>query len=83
MIRQSTGPNDAPTTPTFIQVYKILTAYSILKPPKSRNCTILDNSRPKITLEDIRQVFDAEQSVRSIKIKDLACRLDKITDSGM
>jgi len=53
-----------------------------LKPPKSGNCTILDNSRPKITLEDI-QVFDAEQSVRSIKIKDLACRLDKIADSGM
>lgn len=82
MICQSTGPNDAPTTPTFLQVYKILTAYSILKPPKSGNCTILDTSNPKITLNDIKQVFDTDQSIRSIKINELASRLDKIADMG-
>jgi len=81
VIRQSTGPNDAPATPTFLQVYKILTAYSILNPPpKSGNCTILDTSKPKITLDDIKQVFDADQSIRSIKINELASRLDKIAD---
>ncbi|KAF0721309.1 Uncharacterized protein FWK35_00027338, partial [Aphis craccivora] len=72
VVRQSTGPNDHPSTPTFLQVYKILSAYSILKPPKSGNCTILETTAPKINLHDIKAVFNTEESVRSIKIQNLA-----------
>lgn len=83
MVRQATGPNDHPTTPTFLQVYKILSAYSILKPPKSGNCTILETETPKITMNDIKNVFNADESVRCTKIKKLAGTLDSIVDSGL
>lgn len=58
-IRQATGPNDHPSTPTFIQVYKMLSLYSVLKPPKTGNCKILDSSPPKITITDIKQIFSS------------------------
>jgi hypothetical protein len=34
-IWQANGPNDHPITITFLQVYKLLSVYSILKPPKT------------------------------------------------
>ncbi|KAE9522277.1 hypothetical protein AGLY_017320 [Aphis glycines] len=40
IIRQSAGPNDHPTTPTFLHLYKLLSVYSILRPPKYDNCTV-------------------------------------------
>lgn len=40
MIRQADGPNDHPTGPTFLHLYRILSLYSVLKPPKYGNCTI-------------------------------------------
>jgi len=83
VVRQATSPNDHPSTPTFLQVYKILSAYSILKPPKSGNCTILETTSPKINLHDIKSVFNTEESVRSIKIQNLARRLDDILDSDV
>jgi len=47
MRRQATGPNDHPTTPTFLQVYKMLSIYSILKPSKTGNCKILKKKYTK------------------------------------
>ncbi|KAL4122511.1 hypothetical protein QTP88_014829 [Uroleucon formosanum] len=38
VIRQIAGPNDHPSTPTFLQLYRMLNIYSLLKPPKSGNC---------------------------------------------
>ncbi|CAH1731422.1 unnamed protein product [Aphis gossypii] len=83
IVRQATGPNDHPATPTFIQVYKILSAYSILKPPKSGNCTILETTTPKISLNDIKEVFNADQSLRFTKLQKLSSRIDEIVNSNM
>ena len=44
------GTNDHPSTPTFLQIYKILSVFSILKPPKLGNCTL----RKKIWLNQIK-----------------------------
>jgi len=66
-----------------LQVYKILSAYSILKPPKFGNFTILETTAPKINLHDIKEVFNTEESVRSIKIQNLASRLDEILDTDV
>ncbi|CAI6359121.1 unnamed protein product [Macrosiphum euphorbiae] len=82
-VRQATGPNDHPSTPTFLQVYKILSAYSILKPPKSGNCTILETATPKISLNDIKEVFNANESLRFKKLQNLTSRLDEIVNTGM
>lgn len=36
------GPNDHPSTPTFLQLYRMLSVYSLIKPPRSGNCTIFE-----------------------------------------
>lgn len=83
MVRQATGPNDHHTTPTFLQVYRILSSYSILKPPISANYTILQTEIPKITLTDIREVNESNESEKVIKIKKLTDKLDQISSAGM
>jgi len=47
MARQVSGPND-PCSTTFLQVYKTLSVYSILKPPKTDNCKVLDDNTPTL-----------------------------------
>jgi len=44
IIRQTAGPSDHPSTPTFLQLYRMLSVYSIIKPPKSGNCSILEGT---------------------------------------
>lgn len=79
MARQATGPNDHPNCPTFLQVYKMLTMYSILKPPKTGNCMILDSTTPKITISDLKNVFSKyDTPERQIKINKLTERLDTL-----
>jgi len=45
--------------------------YSILKPPKTGNCQILDSSTPKLTIGDIKDIFKSEPSERQEKIERL------------
>lgn len=80
MARQGTGPNDHLNCPTFLQVYKLLSVYSIIKPPKSGNCTILDSTQPKLTLQDIKDVFNKNDILleRQLKINHLKERLDTL-----
>lgn len=79
MTRQATGPNDHPNCPTFLQVYKLLSVYSIIKPPKSGNCTILDSTTTKLTIKDIKDVFSKnDTSERQSKIDNLKKRLDTL-----
>lgn len=40
VIRQVSGPNDHPSKPTFLQLYRMLAVSSLVKPPKNGNCTI-------------------------------------------
>lgn len=61
MSRQATGPNEHPSTPTFLQVYKMLSMYSLLKPPKSGNCKILESTVYTITITDLNLVDNKEQ----------------------
>lgn len=40
IIRQAGGQNEHPTMPTFLQLYNMLSVYSLLKPPKFGNCKL-------------------------------------------
>lgn len=82
MARQATGPNDHPTTPTFLQIYKMLSVYSILKPPKTGNCKILEKNTPKITLNDIKSIFVNDKVDKEDKLLKLQERLDLIVKEG-
>jgi len=78
MIRQAAGLNDHPTGPTFLHLYRILSLYSVLSPPKYGNCTILDNHAPKISVTELKEVFQSnstENSIRKIKLKNLESKM--------
>jgi len=79
MSRQATGPNEHPSTPTFLQVYKMLSMYSLLKPPKSGNCKILEPTVHTITITDLNLVDNKKQvSQRAEKIENLRKKLDNL-----
>lgn len=75
--RQVSGPNDHPCSSTFLQIYKTLSVYSILKPPKTGNCKILDSGTPKITIDDLKNVFNNDTTERN-KINLLKQKLDML-----
>jgi len=77
IIRQAAGSNDHPSAPTFLQLYKLLSSYSILKPPKSGNCTVDDDSplTPVITISDLKDIYNPE---KSHLVEDLKNKLNKI-----
>ncbi|KAL4091679.1 hypothetical protein QTP88_026332 [Uroleucon formosanum] len=82
IIRQAAGPNDHPTGPTFLHLYRILSIYSVLRPPKSGNCTILDCQAPKISLSELKNIFNCESTVRQEKINILNSKVDLLVDKG-
>lgn len=44
IVRQVYGPNDHPTCPTFLQLYRMLSVHSLIISPKSGNCTIFEGT---------------------------------------
>jgi len=82
MARQATGPNDHPCAATFLQVYKMLSMYSILKPPETGNCKILDFNTDKITITDLKNIFNENNSTsqRTEKINILQNRIDSMIE---
>ncbi|KAL4154025.1 hypothetical protein QTP88_001858 [Uroleucon formosanum] len=82
MIRQAAGPNDHPTGPRFLHLYRILSIYSVLHPPKSGNCTILHCHASKISLSELRDIFNCESTVRQQKINILNSKVDLLVDEG-
>ncbi|KAJ8876824.1 hypothetical protein PR048_021271 [Dryococelus australis] len=67
-IRQAGGQNDHPATPTFLQLYKLLSLYSILKAPKYENCVVEDDKpeRPLISVSYIKYIFTKEAKQNSL-----------------
>ncbi|CAI6347549.1 unnamed protein product [Macrosiphum euphorbiae] len=80
IIRQSCGPNDHPTTPTFLHLYKIL---SVLKPPKYGNCSVTSTDTPQISLADLHEIFHNKVSCRIEKINKLKIKLDELIEEGL
>ncbi|XP_050064406.1 uncharacterized protein LOC126553303 [Aphis gossypii] len=83
-IRQVAGSNDHPTTPTFLQLYRMLSVYSIIKPPKSGNCCILEENIPVITITDLKTILNDKNDVneREVKINNLKQKIDYIVEEG-
>lgn len=63
-------------------MYKILSVYSVLKPPKYGNCTVVNSDTPKISLADIRDIFHEKTSERWEKIEKLKTKLDHLVENN-
>lgn len=81
-IRQAGGQNEHPTFPTFMQLCRMLSVYTLLKPPKFGNCAVTaEGQRPCITLADIREGFqDGMQQTN--RLDSLKIRLDGLIEEG-
>lgn len=80
IIRQAAGANDHPSTPTFLQLYKLLSIYSILKLSASGNCTIT-KTHPKtlITLPELKDIYDKPTK---ISMTNLKAKLDELIEEN-
>ena len=78
-IRLAGGTNDHPCTPTFLQIYKILAAFSILKPPKLGNCSTFDGNPPQ-PLITISKLKELHQSNSKSAIQEIREKLKAIID---
>lgn len=69
----SGGSNDHPGTPTFLQIYKILSFYSILTPPRIGNCSLTDiPTEPLISMTRLNEIYNYNEKksfVEEIKNK--------------
>lgn len=83
IIRQASGPNDHPTTPTFLHLYKILSVYSVLKPPKYGNFSVSNSDAPSLSLADLSEIFHDKHNQREDKINKLKNKLDKLIQEGL
>ena len=67
-IRLAGGTNDHPATPIFLQIYKILTFYSILKPPKTGNCKVLDDTPTAlIPMSELKRIYKTNKKESFVK----------------
>ena len=85
MIRQAAGSNDHPTGLTFLHLYRIISLYSVLNPPKYGNCTILDNRAPKISVSELKTIFHTNETdgdERKNKLKILESKVDTLIKDG-
>ncbi|XP_077553125.1 uncharacterized protein LOC144167840 [Haemaphysalis longicornis] len=81
-IRQAGGQNEHPTFPTFLQLYRMLSLYTLLKPPKFGNCTVnAEEKRPCITLGDMRLAFQQGEQ-QTNRLDSLRERLDGLVEEG-
>lgn len=84
-IRQAAGCNDHPSCPTFLQLYKLLSLYNVIRPPKYGNCTVSDVTLPSIviTLDDIKEAYGKKSAgMFSTHQEELRQKLDTILELG-
>ncbi|KMQ90093.1 tigger transposable element-derived protein 7-like protein [Lasius niger] len=80
-IRQAAGCNDHPNSPTFLQLYKLLSVYSIIKPPKFGNCTVSEQPSPQLllSLQDLKTAYGQKSEAKSVKYGcEIRAKLDEI-----
>lgn len=56
--------------------------YFVLKPQKFSNCTITNTDAPKLSLEDLREIFHNKTNERYEKINRLRTKLDQLVEDG-
>ncbi|KAH7986066.1 hypothetical protein HPB49_026133 [Dermacentor silvarum] len=78
-VRQAAAENDHPDMPTFLQLYRMLAVYSLLKPPKFGNCEAREEA-PVIDFAAFRATFKKNKSDGS-NIDMLKAKLDGLIET--
>ncbi|KAH7939306.1 hypothetical protein HPB52_010528 [Rhipicephalus sanguineus] len=78
-VRQAAGESDHPDMPTFIQLYRMLAVFSMLKPPKFGNCEAREEA-PVIDFAAFRAAFKNKKSDES-SVDMLKAKLDGLSET--
>ncbi|KAK3907953.1 Transposable element P transposase [Frankliniella fusca] len=76
LMRQSCGGNTHPEARMFVQLFRLLSVYSLVKPLKGSNITGGDMLKTLMSLDDLRNMTNNERK------KEFDKRLDEIIDGG-
>lgn len=65
-----------------MQLYKLLSIYSLLKPPKFGNCTVdpSDDAKPLITITEIKQTFNNHNNPSALDV--IKQKMDGLVENG-
>lgn len=74
MMRESCGANDHPDSSLFIQLYRLVSTYSLIQPMKGSNVSNTEVFEILLKIQDIKE--------ESIRKDQLEAQLDTILDSG-
>jgi len=78
-IRGAAGTNEHPTSPTFLVLYKLLSVYSLIKPPLYGNCIVTEiDNETVIKLSDIKKIYRPSESKTEAALKQLKNKIDVI-----
>lgn len=66
-IRLAGSQNDHPSMPTFMQLYQTLSIYSILKPPKYGNCTVVEGEKALLAASDFRALISTNKQFHRLR----------------
>ena len=85
MIRQGGAQNDHPELPTFMQLYHLLSAHKIMRPPKFGNCSDseeLQKDRVAITFDEFKNCFsNVNVSYRQQHIENLKFKIKNLIET--
>lgn len=59
IIRQAGGCNNHPNAPTFLQLYKLLSLFGVVRPPAKGNCSVTENQPRLIGIAQLKDAFKA------------------------
>lgn len=75
-MRQACGSNQHPDPRQFVQIYRLLSCYSLIKPPRGSNVSGGDILK---ALLDIKTTNEEEMQKKA----DLEIKLDNLLDGGI
>lgn len=78
-MRQNAGPNNTPDPTTFVQLFRLLSVYSLVSPPKGINSNVhgSDNLRALMSAHDpIAEAIDE-------RVKEFEELIDQILSHGL
>ncbi|KAH6948109.1 hypothetical protein HPB50_023047 [Hyalomma asiaticum] len=79
-VRQAAGENDHPDMPTFMQVYRTLSIYTLLKPPKFGNCEATEDA-PILDFACFKSIFKCGENSSERQLEELRAKLDGLVDT--
>lgn len=82
-MRQAGGANDHPASINFLQLYKLLSTYKLIKPPKNGNCTVFEDQTliSGFTKDQFTMIFKKKDnlSYKKMHVNKIVEELKKIS----